>query len=432
MQVQVAETGPCSRTVTITVPPARIKQEVDQIYANARQQARIPGFRPGHVPRQMLEKKFGAGILQEAKEQIVNRCVSDALREKQMAVIGRVHVEDFEKLEVKPDQAMELKVSFDVRPTFELKNPKGIEVSSFDPEVTEQDLQAALSEIAGTKRAIKPVQDGAQDGDFVKVDLRFLDEQGNQVHERKGVQINTRIPVAGTDPQAFQQALQGATAGQGLELPLTFPEKFEKEAVRGKPGKVVMQVHEVLRVTAPPIDDALAKTLDFPDLAALQADLKTRIAEEKLRVGKLRQEEQVFEVLLEDHPFELPASLVAEQTEANLRQFGNRLKEQGASEDEVKKKLEESKGEAENDAIRRVRLFFLVEAIARREKLFVTETDLDQEIKKIAEQNKVTPGQVLQYLEQNKQLSDLRLALMERKVRDFLRENARIVDRKGA
>jgi trigger factor len=433
MQVQVAETGPCSRTVTITVPPARIKQEVDQIYATAhQQQVRIPGFRPGHVPRQMLEKKFGQGILQEAKEQIVNRCVSDALRDQKLAVIGRVHVEDFEKLEVKPDQAMELKVKFDVRPTFELKNPKGIEVGAFDPAVTDEDLQAALNEIAGTKRAIKPVQDGAQDGDFVKVDLRFLDEGGGQVHERKGVQINTRIPVAGTDPQAFQQALQGVTAGQSLELPLTFPDKFEKEAVRGKQGKVVMQVHEVLRVTAPPIDDALAKTLDFPDLATLQEDLRKRIGEEKLRVGKLRQEDQVFEVLLNDHPFELPASLVQEQTEANLRQFGARLKEQGTAEDEVNKKLEEARGEAENDAVRRVRLFFLVEAIARKEKLFVTETDVDAEVKKIAEQNKVTPGQVLQYLEQNKQLSDLRLALMERKVRDFLRDNARIVDRKGA
>jgi trigger factor len=327
---------------------------------------------------------------------------------------------------------MELVVKFDIRPTFELKDPRGIEVAAFDPEVNDQDIGAALAEIAGTKRAIKPVQDAAQDGDFVKVDMRFLDEQGNQLLERKGVQINTGIPVAGTDPQAFRQALIGAAAGASIELPLTFPDKFEKESVRGKPGKVVMAVHEVLRVTAPPVDDALAKTLDFPDLAALREDLSRRIGEEKLRVGKLRQEEQVLDVLLNDHPFELPETLVAEQTEANLRQFGNRLKEQGMADEEIGKKLEESRTEAQNDALRRVRLFFLVEAIARREKLFVTESDMDAEIKRIAEQNKVTPVQVLQFLEQNNQTNDLRIALMERKVRDFLREHAKIVDRKGA
>jgi trigger factor len=432
MQVQVAETGPCSRTVTITVPPARIKEHVDEVYASAARQARIPGFRPGKVPRKMLERKFGTGILQEAKQQIVNRCVNDALRDQKLAVVGQIRVEEYEQIELAHDKPLELKVRLDVRPTFELKDCRGIEVPGYETGATDQDVEAALKEIAGQKRSIKPVQEPAQDGDFLKVDLEFQDEQGQQVHQRQGVQINTRIPVAGTDPQAFQQVLTGAAAGQELELPLTFPETFEKEAVRGKPGKVAIRVHGVLRVTAPPVDDALAKGLDFASLDELRQDLRSRIGEEKERAGRQRQEEQILEALLEDHPFDLPETLVAEQAQASLRQFEQRLRESGMGDDEIHKRLEDSKAEAHRDAERRVRLFFLIDAIARKEKLFVTEGDVEAEIRRIAQHHNVPPGQAAELLEKNNQMAELRLGLLERKVRDYLRENAKIVDRKGA
>lgn len=432
MEVQVAETGPCSRTVTITVPADRIKQHLDEIYASAAKQVRIPGFRPGKVPRKMLEKRFGPGILAEAKEQIVNRCVSEALRERKLPVVGRIAVDDYEQLVIAGDQPLQLTVKFDVRPEFQLKDVKGIEAPAYEPEATDQDLDGALQEIAGQKRSIKPVQEPAQDGDFLKVDLGFLDEAGARVHERKGVQINTRIPVAGTDAKAFADKLAGAEAGQTLELPLTFPEAFEKEAVRGKPGKVAIQVHEVLRVTAPPIDDALAKTLEFDSLDDLRQDLRERIGQEKQRVGRLRQEEHILEILLNDHQFELPANLVNEQAQASLHQYAERLKEQKLGDDEVQKKVEEAKPEAEKDAERRVRLFFLIEAIAREHQLSVSEQDMEAEVVAIARQNNVTPAQVVEYLQKNNQIGELRLSLMERKVREFLRDNAQIVDRKGA
>jgi trigger factor len=431
MQVEVAETGPCSRTLTIRVPPERIRQHVDELYASANRQVKLKGFRPGHVPRKVIEKMYGADILKEAKEQIVNRCFNDACHDRSLVPVGRAAIDGFDQLELTLDQPLEFKVKIDVKPEFELQNFKGIEVAAFDPAATDAEIDNALQEIAGQKRSIRPVTEPAKDGDFVKVDLRFREEGGALVHERKGVQLNTRIPVAGTDPEQFAKVLTGATAGQELEIQLTFPENFEKDAFRGKPGKAQLQVHEVLRVSSPPIDDALAKTLDFADLAALRDDLRRRIGEEKLRVGKLRQEDQVLDTLINEHQFELPDTLVQEQARISLAQFGKRLEESGMPKDEIEKKLEESRPEAQSDAQRRVRMFFLIDAIARREKMFVTENDIQAEIRNIAQQNQVTPAQVGEYLEKNNQLGELRLALLERKVRDFLREHAKIVDRKA-
>ncbi|MGE3171218.1 MAG: trigger factor [Planctomycetota bacterium] len=432
MEVTVAETGPCSRTLTIQVPSTSVREHIDAMYRSANQQVSMKGFRPGKVPRKMLEKHLGANILKEAKEQLVQRFFQEACRDKEILPVGRIAVDGYEQLEVKADADLNFTVQLDVRPKFEVGDVKGLEAARYETEVKDEEIDGALKEISNQKRSIQKVQEPAQKGDFVRVDMRFLDEAGATAHERKGVQLNTNIPVAGTDPAEFEKALTGAETGKPVELPMTFPDTFEKEQYRGKPGKAVLDVLEVLRVSAPPIDDELAKGLDFPDLAALREDLRTRIGQEKERVGKLRQEDQCLQQLLERHQFAVPQSLVDDQQQASLRTFAHRLKEQGGLDDKaIQQKLEESKDEARTDAERRVRLFFLVDAIARQEKLFVTENDMETEIRNIAQANSATPDQVREYLERNNQIGELRLSMLERKVRDFLREKARIVDKSG-
>lgn len=431
MQVQVAETGPCSRTLTIKLPPATVQEQLDQMYAQARQQVQLKGFRPGKVPPKLLEKYVGGDILVQAREQLVNRFFNEACQQHEITPVGRVQIDNFETLEVKKGSGLEFQVKLDVKPKFELKPTKGLKVDSFDSATTDTDIDNALNEIANQKRSLNKVAEPAQDGDFVKVDQTYLDEGGATVHERKGTQLNTRIPIAGSDPAEFAKALTGAAPGNTIEIALTFPNNFEKEALRGKTGKAVLKVLEVLRVTPAPIDDALAKSLDFETLAALREDLRGRIGQEKVRTGKLRQEDQCLEQLVEAHDFPLPDSLIAEQQQASLQNFAQRLKQAGMKDEEIEKKLEEAKDEAQQDAKRRVRLFFLIEAIARQQKLFVTENDIEAEIRSIAMANNASAEQVVEYLQKNNQLGELRLAILERKVRDFLRENAVIVDKKG-
>lgn len=437
MEVLVAETGPCSRALTVTVPSDAVQQHLDQMFASAQQQVQIKGFRPGKVPRAIVEKKFGAAILAEAKEQMLNRFFGEACRTKDINPVGRVAIDGFETLEVKPGAPLTFTAKIDVRPQFELKATKGLEVEAYDGEATDADVDNALKEIVHQKRTIRPTTEPAQDGDFLKADYTFRDANGAEVATKRGVQLNTRLAIHGTKDDEFKAAVVGATAGKQLSIAIEYPANFEKEAVRGQKGKVDLTVHEVLRVTPPPIDDELAKGLEFADLAALRADLKGRIASEKQRLGKQRQEEQLLTGLIGAHDIALPPSLVEEQQQAALGSLAHRMQENGAGEDEIRKKLEESKDEAKQDAERRVRLFFLIEAVARQQKLFVTENDMEAELRAIALANsnenvQFTSAQAREFLEQQNRLGELRLSILERKVRDFLRENAKIVDKKGA
>jgi trigger factor len=364
MQVEVAETGPCSRTVHVTVPPALVDEHLAQMYASAQSQVQMKGFRPGKVPRHLIQKHFGQSILVEAKEQLLNRYFGEACRNKDLSPVGRIAIDDFEKIEIAPGSQLEFTAKIDVRPVFELKDVKGLQVDGFEGESNDGDVDSALEKIAHEKRSIQKTDEPAKDGDFVRADLSFVDGSGKEVLSRRNVQLNTRIAIHGIDETAFSEALLGAQPDRAIELPIKFPDTFEKTEVRGQDGVVKLKVGEVLRVAPPAIDDQFAKGLGFEDLATLRSDLSARISEEKKRLGLSRQEDQCLQQLLDQHDIPVPPSLVEEQKQASLNAFEQRMREAGAGDDEVKSKLEESADEAQKDALRRVRLFFLIEAVA--------------------------------------------------------------------
>jgi len=429
MHVEVAETGPCSRTLTIKIPPAQIQEHLDQAYAQASQHVDIKGFRKGKVPRKVLEKRYGDAIRAEAKEQLVSRSFESACREKELAFVGRPKVDGIGDEPLEPGAEFEFQVHMDVRPTFELGELKGIEVKGPDLEVKDEDVDRALADIAERKKSLNAVDEPIGEGDFVKVDLVFKNQAGDEIHRRAGAQINTNIPVTGVAREAFAEGLKGKSKGEEVSLELTYPDSFEKEEVRGQTGTVTVVLHEVLRVTPAPIDDDLAKGFEFEDLEALKTNLRERIAGERERMEKMRMEDDILQKLMDDHPYDLPASLVEEQKQHSLQGFAQRLSQSGMSEEEVKAKLEESDGEAMQDAERKVRAFFMLDAIARREGIQVTENDVTVELRNIAAANEAPLEQVQAYFAQDGRLADLRVGVMERKVREFLRENATITDK---
>jgi trigger factor len=437
MEVQVAENGPCSRSLQIKINPDQVSACLDQVYASAAEQVQVKGFRPGKVPRKMIEKLHGDELIQQAKEQLLNRYVGEACQENEIQPLGRVKVDDFETLEVQSGQGLEFTAQVDVRPEFEVPDAKGVEIPSFDGEASDEDIDNALKEIAHQKRTIQTVDEAVEDGDFVKCDYTFVDADGTEVHTKTGVQLNTRIPINGVEAGAYSEALVGGKSGDEREMPISFPDNFEKEEVRGKEGKVKVQLHEVMRVAPPPLDDELAKGMEFETLEQMREDLRGRIGQEKVRLGKQSQEQAALEHLAEAAGIALPPSLVEEQQQSSLQAYGQRLQQEGVPTEQIKERLEASKDESLKDAEQRVRMFFLIDAIAQQQELTVEEAEVQAELEAIAQANsspqqQVTAAQVFSHLQEQNRLGELQLSLLERKVREFLRENGRVVDKTGS
>jgi trigger factor len=426
MDVSVAEAGPCRRTLTIKVPPERIRSHLAELYRSASSRVRMKGFRQGHVPRKVIEKMYGESILAEAKESLVNRTFQEACQTHNLTVVGQPKLEGLDETPLTDEKELEYSVTLDVRPEFDLGDVTGIEVESKSTEVTDEDVQSALQQLADQKKTLDVIAEDVSAGDFVRSDLTFRDENGAVVHEKKGVQLSTNIPIAGTDAGEFTSRLVGTAKGQDVSLDLTFPPTFEKTDVRGKRGSVTITILDVLRVQSAPIDDELAKGFDYDSLAALTDELRKRIAAEKERAEKQRQEDTILEVLANAHPFELPASLVDGQAEQSLASYRARMEQAKVPAEEIDQKVDAARTEARQHAERRVRLFFILDQIARQEKIFVNESDVDVELRNIAAQNNATLEDVIEHFEKNNLTNELRVGIMERKVREFLREKAKI------
>ncbi len=429
MEVQVEELGPCRKKLNVSLPADEVKNHIEELYRTANKQYQMKGFRPGKIPRKVLEKQFGEAIKAQAREDLVEKGFREAVLSQKLDVIGTPKVELGEE-EFDLDKPFTFLIELETKPEVKVGKVKEIEIEAMSAEVTDEELQNGLQELAQAKRKLGPIDEPIQEGDFVKVDQTFLLD-GKTVLEREGLQIHTGIPVAGTDPEEFKAKLIGQEKGAEIELPITFPENFEKEEARGKTGTLKMKILEALRFQAPEIDDEFAKAYEFEDLEALKKELLARMAEEKERRDKRRIEEEALDQLFAENPFDLPSKIIEEETEGRLKQFIEELKRNGASEEQAKAQAEEAREEAEADARRTIRNLFLIEAIAKKEKLFVTETDVRNELQVIASENKVSLDEVQKEFETRNLFGELRLELMSRKVRNFLRENVTMTDKKG-
>lgn len=427
MEFQVADSGPCRKTITIHIPAEKVREHLDTVYQDASKQVRMKGFRPGKVPRKVLQERFGPALQAEAKESLVNQSFQEAMRGTDVNLVGKPRVEGLDNSPLDPEAPLEFKVHLDVRPQVELGDVKGLPITRASTEPTDEDVESALQQIAAPKRKLQPVGEPAAEGDFIQADATY--RVGDEVvHGQQGMRLNVAIPIAGTDAGAFADALAGSAKGDTRKLEITYPPNFANEAVRGKTGEVELQILDVLRVLPPPIDDEFAKGFDFESLEAMKTDLRAKIGAEKERLEKLRQEDQCIEALMQANGFPLPDGLVEDEAKSQLANYAKRLEQAKTPAEEIQRRVEEAQAEARAEAEKRVRIFFILDAVAQQQKIFVTESDVEEAIRGLAAQHNVTPDVVRKHYEENQLMGDLRLGILERRVRDFLRDNAKITD----
>ncbi|MEZ5990192.1 MAG: trigger factor [Planctomycetota bacterium] len=426
MDIQVEDVGACRKRLQVKVPVERIKAHIDEMYKWANQNVRMRGFRPGKVPRKVLEQKLGSQLMSDAKQSLVEETFREVLREQTLDVVGTPRIEVGEA-PLASDEEFGYSVELDVRPEVEVGDVATIEIEARPTEPTDDDVDNALQQLADNRRKIATVDGVVEEGDFVKADLAY--RLGDEVLvEKQGLQIHTKVPIAGTDPEEYTHKLVGLEAGAEAVLPITYPENFEKEPARGQKGELSIKVCEVLRFQSPPIDDELAKGYEFDTLDAMRTELRTRIGEQKEASEHFRREQEILDKLFAEHPFELPEGLVQEETKHRLHHMGHDLEQKGMPKDQVEQRVEQARPEVEEEARLGVRNLFLVDAIGKKEKLFVTEGEVEARLRRIAEENQATYDQVRNWFEENRQLPELRLDLLNRKVRDFLRQKARMTD----
>ena len=414
-------------TLTVEVSAEKVNGALDQAFKKVVKEINVPGFRKGKMPRPMFEKRFGVEALyQDALEIIVSEAYSNAIDETGITPVDYPEIagtENFAK-----GQAFTFTAKVTVKPEPQLGDYKGLEVTKLPVDVTDEEVEEQIQSLLAKKAELEIKEDEAiVNGDTAKIDFEgFL---GDEAFEGgKGEDYDLEIGSGSFIP-GFEEQLVGVKAGESKDVVVTFPEEYHAEELAGKEATFKVTVKEVKTKVLPELNDEFAKEADadVESLEALRAKIKETTASQKQAESDAALRDELVEKAAENATMEIPESMIANETDRMLQEFGQRLQMQGMNLElyfQFSGQTEEDlRAQMKDDAENRVRVSLTLEAIGAAENIEVTEEDIKAELEKMAGQFNMTTEQIVAALGGTSVLeNDIRT----QKTVELLVENAKI------
>jgi len=426
IDVTVEDAGVCKKKLVITVPRDRIEAKFDERFTELEREAQVPGFRPGHAPRRLIEKRFRRPVAEEVRVALVTEAFEKAVEQEKLDVIGEPDL-DPEQIELPEEGEMRFSVELEVRPEFELPDYEGIPVDVERPEITDKQVEDALERLRESHGSLEPLTKNqkAKEGDAVTADLTIEVGDEKIVDGEEMWLAVAPGSVAGVPLENLPDILKGVKAGDTREEAITISEKAEREDLRGKEARIFIAVKEIRR-PKPADDETILRRTEHETLDDLKEDLRRRLQNQSESVYRERQEEAVRDWLLEKAPFELPEELAKRFADRILVRHLMDLRYRGVPANEVEKRMEEFRNAAGERAARDLKLTFILDRIAKEEKVEVTDAEVDARVRFIAAQYGRRDDRLREEMAQRGTLDSLRSQIREDKVMRLLLDKARI------
>lgn len=403
MSLQVEKLEKNMAKLTIEVSASELEKALQSAYMKQKNKISLPGFRKGKVPRQMIEKMYGAEIFyDDAANALIPKAYADAYDECELDIVSRPEI-DVVQIEKGKDFIFTATVA--TKPEVTLGEYKGLEVDKVSTRVTQKEVDAKIQEEAEKNARTITVEDRAvQDGDEVVLDFEgFVD--GVAFEGGKGENYPLTIGSGSFIP-GFEEQLVGAEAEKEVEVKVTFPEDYHAEDLKGKEAVFKCTVHEIKAKELPKIDDEFAAEVsEFDTLEEYKADVKAKIKEQKAAEGKAKQEDQVVEQAVKNATYELPEAMVETQAEQMANDFAQRMQSQGLTMEQYFQftgtTAEQMMEDLKPQAVKRIETRLVLEAIAKAENIEISDEKLDEEIGKMAEAYKMEADKLKEFMGEN-------------------------------
>lgn len=422
VKVTVEEPSSVRRKMTVEVPAENVDRLFRETFKEYRKHASLPGFRRGKAPQGVIESRFREDVTQDVTRKILPDSYEQALKQEGLKPITEPKVGELSVEEGKP---LIYTAEFEILPRFEVKDYLGIEIESGEVEVGEEEVDGILEEMRAGQATVKKVTEerGLRTGDVAMIDFEGMAE-GRSIPGGSAKDFPLTI---GSDTflPGFEDSLIGAAAGEEREFFLKLPQDFQEADLAGRDASFKVQVREIRERILPELDDDFAKDVgDHESLEALKALLRNNIraSKEAAAAGELK--EKLIEKLVDANPFEVPSAMVERQRVAMIANVERNLMMRGVPKEEIEKTRKKVYEDSAAPAERKVRATLILEAVAEKEGIEVGEEELKAEIRKIAEQNKMDPGEARRRMVENNSLENLEDALREEKTVNYLLEKA--------
>ncbi|KKO51333.1 trigger factor [Paenibacillus sp. DMB20] len=410
----------------VEVEADRVAAALDKAFNKVVKKASVPGFRKGKVPRPIFEARYGVeSLYQDAIDILLPEAYGEAVDQAEIFPVDRpeIDIEQFGK-----GQAFKFKARVTVKPEVKLGDYKGIEVAAVKAEVTDEELAQELERMQERHAELVVIDEGAAaSGDITVIDfdgsIDGVPFEGGQA-ERYSLELGSNSFIPG-----FEDQVIGMATGDFKDVEVTFPETYHAEELAGKKAVFKVKVHEIKRKQLPELDDEFAKDVsEFDTLDEYKEDLKQQLLSRKEQEAQGVRENEVVEKAAANAEIEIPEAMVQSEVQNMMRDFDNRLRQQGMNLDMFLSFSGQSKsdleGQMKDDAEKRVRNNLVLEQIAKEEKLEVSEEEINEELNNMAETYKRSADEIRSILSSNGSLDSLSEELLLRKTIDFLLENS--------
>lgn len=411
----------------VEVEADRVAAALDTAFNKVVKKANVPGFRKGKVPRSIFEARFGVeSLYQDAIDILLPEVYSEAVDQADIFPVDRpeIDIEQFGK-----GQSFKFKAKVTVKPEVKLGDYKGLEIAAVTAEVSDEELSDELKRMQERHAELVVIDEGAAaSGDIAVIDfdgsVDGVPFEGGQA-ERYSLELGSNSFIPG-----FEDQVIGMATGDFKDVEVTFPENYHVEDLANKQAIFKVKVHEIKRKQLPELDDEFAKDVsEFETLDEYKEDLKKQLLTRKEQEAQGIRENDVVEKAAANAEIEIPEAMVQSEVQNMMRDFDNRLRQQGMNLDMFLSFSGQSKSDLEaqmqNDADKRVRNNLVLEQIAKEEKLEVSEDEINAELNNMAEMYKRPADEIRSILASNGSLDSLREELLLRKTIDFLLENSK-------
>ncbi|HEV2296720.1 MAG TPA: trigger factor [Tepidisphaeraceae bacterium] len=432
--IRVEDAGPATKKVSVEIPRERIESKLQEQYKELRQQAAIPGFRVGHAPQKLIEKRFASDVRDQVRRALISESYEQAVEKNSLQVIGEPQFDNPDAMQLPDSGSLTYTFEVEVQPDITLPELSRLKVKKPKIDVSDENVQQALTNLREQQGTLVPVEDrGVEDKDYLIADVHVKDGDTVVAHQHDAQIVARPGRLAGIQVEDLPAQLRGLKPGEKRELKLTAPATHPNEQIRGKQVTVEVELKDVKRLEPAEVDQEFLEGLGFQNEQELLDALRQQMVERIQYDVQQSMREQVNKYLLENVQIDLPAKLSDRQAERIVQRRAMDLMMRGMPREAVESNIEKLSGGAKDEAVKELKLFFILQKIATDQKVDVDEAELNGRIAMLAAQRGRRPEKMKQEMSKDGSLANLYVQMREQKAVDKILETAEVeeVDVKG-
>ena len=422
MKTEFTDISATQKTLTIEIPVDIVDAEINRVAKGYTKQARIPGFRPGKVPTNLVKKRFKEQILHDVAHGLIPRAVDEALQERGIEPVDTPNIKD---VALEEGQPLKFTAAIETVPPFDVGDLSTIEATRHPSVITDEAVDKTLQNLRQRGAKFEPVEDrGVENGDTVVLDIERKDADGKP-DSHNDVSLELGSPA---NPPGFDAELIGLRTAESKTFTIHFPDDYAVKEMANTDVEYSVTVKDIRRKVLPELDDEFAKDVGaFESLGALRDRVRADLQQESEDHATQHLRTDVLKQLSERVTFDLPPSLVDREMDRRIEEFASRLMQQNVDPRQAGIDWAQFRESQRDPARASVASALALDEIARREGLTVSAEDVDKEIERFAVRAGRTPAALRAQLEKEGSVARLATGLRREKAVDLVLSRARIL-----